>query len=70
MDTKKMVYNGALQFITFWAFTCRKWAHGDLEIKKNNNNKKKIPENGSNDFLEIWHEVGNPELQKSDRNRF
>ena len=34
MDTKKMVYNGARQFITFWAFTCRKWAHGDLEIKK------------------------------------
>ena len=32
---KKMVYNCALQFITFWAFTSRKWAHGDLEIKKN-----------------------------------
>ena len=35
MDTKKLLGHGALQFITFWAFTCRKWAHGDLEIKTN-----------------------------------
>ena len=62
MDTKKMVYNGALYFITFWAFTCRKWAHGDLEIFQQKNKTKISPENGSNDFLEIWHEVGNPEM--------
>ena len=29
-----------------------------------------FPENGSNDFLEIWYEVGNPEMMKSVRNRF
>ena len=29
-----------------------------------------FPGNGSNDFLEIWHEVGNIEMLKSVRNRF
>ena len=36
MDTKKLLGHGSLQFITFLAFTCRKWAHGDLEIFQKN----------------------------------